>query len=66
MIAKRIISRENIKDIPNWEKDYLTMDVTLSKREKELLEGAAIKSHEGMMYARMYADWKVRKGVESE
>ena len=66
MIAKRIISREYIKDIPNWEKEYLTMNVPLSKREKELLEGSAIKSHEGMMYGRMYADWKVRKGVESE
>ena len=49
MIAKRIISREYIKDIPNWEKEYLNMGVTLSKREKELLEGSAIKSHEGMM-----------------
>ena len=66
MIAKRIISREYIKDIPNWEKEYLSMGVTLSKREKELLEGSAIKSHEGMMYGRMYGDWKVRKGVESE
>ena len=32
--------------------------------ERELLEGSAIKSHEGMMYGRMYADWKVRKGSE--
>ena len=61
MIAKRIISREYIKDIPNWEKEYLTMDVTLSKREKELLDGSAIKSHEGMMYGRMYADWKEKR-----
>ena len=66
MIAKRIISREYIKDIPNWEKEYLTMNDNLSKREKELLEGSTIKSHEGMMFGRMYADWKVRKGVESE
>ena len=61
MIVKRIISREYIKDIPNWEKEYLTMDVTLSKREKELLDGSAIKSHEGMMYGRMYADWKEKR-----
>ena len=64
MIVKRIISREYIKDIPNWEKEYLTMNDNLSKREKELLEGSAIKSHEGMMFGRMYADWKVRKGSE--
>ena len=62
MIAKRIISREYIKDIPNWEKEYLSMDISLSIREKELLKGEDIKSHEGMVYGRMYADWKVRKG----
>ena len=52
-----------IKEIKNWEKEYPTMDgVKLNKREKELLDGAEIKSHEGMVYGRMYADWKVRKG----
>ena len=67
MIAKRIISREYIKDIPNWEKEYLTMEgVILSKRDKELLDGDAIRSHEGMVYGRMYADWKVRKGYVDE
>ena len=58
MISKRIPSREYIKDIPNWEMKYLTMNVSLSKRERELLGGSPIKSHEGMMYGRMYADWK--------
>ena len=38
--------------------------VTLNKREKELLDGAEIKSHEGMVFGRMYADWKLRKGYE--
>ena len=28
---------EWIKEIPNWEKEYLTMDVELSKRQKEVL-----------------------------
>ena len=64
MIAKRIISREYIKDIPNWEKEYLSMDVSLSLRDKELLKGDDIKSHEGMVYGRMYRDWKVKKGYE--
>ena len=51
-----------IKDIPNWEKEYLNMEgVQLSVREKELLKGDAIKSHEGRVYGRMYADWKRRK-----
>ena len=34
----------------------------LSKRQIELLDGAEIKSHEGMVFGQMYADWKVRKG----
>ena len=52
-----------INDIKNWEKEYPTMEgVTLSKRQKELLDGGSIKSHEGMMFGSMYADWKKRKG----
>ena len=66
MIAKRIISREYIKDIPNWEKEYKKMAKDLSEREIELLNGSPIKSHEGMVYGRMYADWKVRKGYVDE
>ncbi len=66
MIAKRIISREYIKDIPNWEKEYKNMVKDLSEREIELLNGSPIKSHEGMVYGRMYADWKVRKGYVDE
>jgi len=52
------------EEIQNWEKEYLTMGVQLNKRQKELLEGAAIKSHEGMMFGAMYADWKKLKGYE--
>ena len=52
------------KDILNWETEYLSMDVTLTAREKELLKGDGIKSHEGMMYGRMYSDWKKRKGYD--
>ena len=53
------------KEIQNWEKEYPTMEgVKLSKREKELLDGDGIKSHEGMLFGRMYADWKKRKGYE--
>ena len=55
---------EWIKEIPNWEKEYLSMDPQLSKRQKELLEGAEIKSHEGMLFGGMYSDWKKRKGYE--
>jgi len=54
------------KDISNWEKEYLAMGAELSKREKELLQGADIRSHEGMVYGKMYADWKVRKGYDGK
>ena len=56
--------KEWIKEIPNWEEQYLAMDVNLSTREKELLKGDPIKSHEGMIYGRMYRDWKDRKEID--
>ena len=61
MIAKKIVSREYIKDIPNWEKDYLnSMKGNLSEQQIELLNGRDIKSDEGMIYGQMYSDWKRR------
>ena len=60
------MSKEWIKEIPNWEEQYLAMDVNLSTREKELLKGDHIKSHEGMIYGRMYRDWKDRKEIDWE
>ena len=56
--------KEWINEIPNWEKEYLTMDVKLSARQRQLLEGDDIKSNEGMVYGGMYSDWKKRKGYE--
>ena len=56
------MTAEWVKDVPNWEKEYLTMNNNLSKREREILEGAEIKSHEGMLFGGMYADWKKQKG----
>ena len=52
------------KEISNWESEYLTMNNNLSKRQKEILEGAEIKSHEGMLFGGMYSDWKKQKGYE--
>ena len=57
------MTKEYIKEIPNWEKQYLEMAKgELSKQEIELLEGRDIKSHEGMIYGSMYNEWKRRKG----
>ena len=54
--------KEYIKEIPNWEKQYLdTMRSKLSKQQIELLEGRDIRSHEGMVYGQMYADWQRSK-----
>ena len=61
------MSKEYIKEIPNWEKEYLEMARgKLSKQQIELLEGRDIKSHEGMIFGGMYADWKRRKGYDEE
>ena len=54
------------KEIPNWEKEYLTMNNNLSKRQIEILEGAELKSNEGMIFGGMYSDWKKRKGYDTE
>ena len=34
------MNKDYIKDIPNWEKQYIESDVTLTAREKELLKGS--------------------------
>ena len=52
------------KEIVNFPKEYKEMNKNLSKRQIELLDGAEIKSHEGMLFGGMYADWKKQKGYE--
>ena len=58
------MTKEYIKEVPNWEKDYLSLEPQISKRQRELLGGAKIGSHEGMLYGQMYADWKKRRWDE--
>jgi len=56
------MSKEYIKEIPQWEKLYLdTMKDNLSKQQIELLNGRDIKADEGMIYGQMYSDWKRRR-----
>ena len=53
--------------IEKWESEYLTMLRTeLSKQQIDILSGRDLKSHEGMIYGSMYADWKRRKGYDKE
>ena len=59
--------REWIKEVPNWEKDYLELKrKELSKQQVDLLEGREIKSHEGMIFGSMYRDWKIIKGYDED
>ena len=60
------MTKQWIKEIPNWEKEYLEMRSArlLSTQQVELLEGRDIKSHEGMIYGEMYVEWKRMKGYE--
>ena len=58
----RKMPKEYIKEIPQWEKDYLdTMKDNLSKQQIELLNGRDLRADEGMIYGQMYADWKRRR-----
>ena len=57
-----MMTKEWIKDIPNWESQYLKMkESELSERQIEILKGGEIKSHEGMLFGGMYANWKKLK-----
>ena len=52
--------------IKRWEQDFLKKNRnTLSKKEVSILEGNELKSHEGMIYGRMYAQWKINSGFDS-
>ena len=55
----------SIPSINNWEKNYLQKNKhSLSQREIAILKGDKIKSHEGMVYGRMYAQWKIDSGFD--
>ena len=59
------MNEKMVEAIKNWETEYLSMNKSLSDREKEILKGDSIKSHEGMLFGRMYADWKRRKEINN-
>ena len=58
-----MIDDNTILSIKNWEKEYLKENRDkLSKQQIDILEGRELKSHEGMIFGQMYADWKKQKG----
>ena len=53
--------------IAKWESEYLIMQKSkLSKQQIDILSGRDLKSHEGMIYGSMYADWKRRNGYDKD
>ena len=62
-----MIDKNMIFSIQNWEKEYLQMNrKELTDQQVEILEGRELKSHEGMIFGQMYADWKTQKGFNLE
>ena len=58
-----MVDKDVILSIQNWEKEYLKENRDkLSKQQIDILEGRELKSHEGMIFGQMYADWKNQKG----
>tara|TARA_Y100001937_G_C7008742_1_gene279933 strand:+ start:601 stop:789 length:189 start_codon:yes stop_codon:yes gene_type:complete len=58
-----MVDRNIILSIQNWEEDYLKSNRSkLTDQQVEILEGRELKSHEGMIFGGMYADWKKQKG----
>ena len=58
-----MVDKSVLLSIENWEKDYLkTNRSKLTDQQVDILEGRELKSHEGMIFGEMYADWKKQKG----
>ena len=58
-----MVDKNILLSIQNWEKDYLkTNRSKLTDKQVDILEGRELKSHEGMIFGEMYADWKNQKG----
>ena len=51
-----------LRDFPTEYKEM--MKGQLSDRQIEILDGADLKSDEGMVFGQMYNDWKKRKGFK--
>ncbi len=58
-IQKHMDISRHIKEFPSEYKEM--MKGKLTKRQIEILDGAELKSHEGMMFGQMYSDWKKQK-----
>ena len=58
-----MVDKNILLSIQNWESGYLKVNRSkLTDQQVEILEGRELKSHEGMIFGEMYADWKNQKG----
>jgi hypothetical protein len=58
-----MVDKNILLSIQNWESEYLKVNRSkLTDQQVEILEGRELKSHEGMIFGEMYADWKNQKG----
>ena len=56
------MTQEEYDKFPQEYKEMMKKESRLlTKRQLEILDGAELKSHEGMMFGQMYADWKGRR-----
>ena len=60
---------EWVKEVSGWEEEYMILRECdpgpyLTDTECEILQGDGLRANQGMLYGRMYADWKKRKGYE--
>ena len=56
------MTKFDTEEIAKFPEEYKEMNKSLSKRQIEILDGAELKSNEGMLFGGMYSDWKKRKG----
>ena len=62
-----MVDKNILLSIQNWENEYLKVNRSkLTDQQVEILEGRELKSHEGMIFGQMYADWKTQKGFNLE
>ena len=58
-----MVDKNMILSIKNWENEYLKENRSkLTDQQVDILQGRELKSHEGMIFGQMYADWKKQKG----
>ena len=54
-----MLSAKEIDNFPKeWLERYEKGEIELTEREVSILKGDELKSHEGMVFGRMYSDWK--------